>query len=259
VGHKRLGVLPDTVPWRKVVGLLAEAADAPEVAGATMQAANLGFEAAKRDDGFSHIVWLLSHTVLASREPDLSASLRAVGINVGENPSIYDLVGGFSDAVDSHFDQAGCRTDFGEMAQMAAVESLSHSVSQRAAGLFGTSSEELQRATRELSTRSGFSALAHEFFSRFVNRFLTYHLSRELSLHCGANGRFSEPSEHNEFLTQLRTLSRQAALIVRDFSGGWYSRAHFENGISRTSAKRFADHALTKLGRELAFRGRRGG
>ena len=198
------------------------------------------------------------HIALASRQPDFAASLRAIGISAQDQPSVYDIVGGLSDAVDDYFAEVGSRTDFGEMAQMVAAESLTSLLHQGAARLFEVTGEEVQRATRELSTPKGFSTLAHDFFSRFTHRFLTYHLSRELSLHCGPNGRFVKPSEHNEFLSELNVLSRQAALILRDYAGGWYSKANFEEGITPRQARRFSSYALTKLSRELAIRGRRG-
>lgn len=161
--------------------------------------------------------------------------------------------------MDAHFRRKGGRTDIGEMAQLAAIESLTSLVGQRSKSLFGTTPAEVQKAVHDFSTKKGFSTLAHDFFSRFTQRFLTYHLSRELSNHVGGNGRFADPSEHTQFVRLIETHCRETAVIVREFSGGWYSKANFEDGISESKARNFVNYALTKLRRELRVRGARDG
>lgn len=255
----RLGSLPDTTRWRRVVGVLAEGGDVAAVAGATSAAAQEGLDLAHGDAGLCHAVYLLSKFVLAAREKDFAAALQNAGINTPSEPGLFDVVGGFSEAIDQHLFRSGKRTDIGEMAQLAAVESLTALIGPRSQSLFGTTTAEIQDAAYQLSTKKGFSTLAHDFFSRFTQRFLTYHLGRELSNHVGGNGRFADPSESSEFVRQLGTHCREAAEIVREFAGGWYSKANFEDGISPKKAKNFANYALTKLKRELKVRGERDG
>ena len=60
-----------------------------------------------------------------------------------------------------------------------------------------------------------------------------------------------QPDEEN--------LNAFEAIIVREFSGGWYSKANFEDGISQRKAKGFVNYALTKLRREIKIRGERDG
>ena len=259
MGHIRLGTLPDTHRWRNVVGLIAKGGGVAQIATATSEAAQNGLDLAKDDPGLCHAVWLLTQIALAAREQDFGAALNAVGVATPANPSLFDIVGGFTDALDQHLANTKGRSDIGEMAQLSAVESLTALIGARSASLFGTTSVEVQNAVHYFSTKNGFSTLAHDFFSRFTQRFLTYHLGRELSNHVGGNGRFANPAEHNEFLSQLAAHCRQAAIIVRDFSGGWYSKANFEGGISTTKARNFVNFALTKLRRELKIRGDRDG
>jgi hypothetical protein len=110
-----------------------------------------------------------------------------------------------------------------------------------------------------LSTQKGFATLTHDFFARFTQRFLTYHLERELSQHVGGNGRFVDPQEHTEFLDDLKTHCREATVIVREFAGEWYSKHNFEGGITERKARNFSRHALKKLRDELTIRGERDG
>lgn len=259
MGHMRLGTLPDTTRWRRVVGVLAEGGSVAEVANATSAAAQAGLELAQGDPGLCHAVYLLSQLALAAREDNFAAALQDAGISAGAEPGLYDLISGFTEAVDRHLISTGKRTDISEMAQLAAVESLTSLIGERSASLFGTTSAEIKHAAYELSTKKGFSTLAHDFFSRFTQRFLTYHLGRELSNHVGGNGRFADPQENSAFVQQLSAHCREAAVIVREFAGGWYSKANFESGITPQKAKHFANYALTKLSRELKVRGDRDG
>jgi hypothetical protein len=259
MGHTRLGTLPDTAPWRHVVGLIAEDADAPAVAAATTQAALKGLELAEGDEGLIQGMLLLSQIVLAARATNFSAALAEAGVPTPAQPGVFDVVGAFTETMDRRLSASKRRNDITEMAQLAAVESLTHLLTERSASLFGTTPAETKNAARDLSTQQGFGTLAHEFFSRFTHRFLTYHLGRELSNHVGGNGRFATPAHQTEFVSQLRVHCREACAIMRSYASGWYSRANFEGGVSRTKARKFVSYALTKLGKELRIRGRRGG
>jgi hypothetical protein len=259
MGHFRLGTLPDTVPWRRLVALLAEDGDVAAIASATTVAAVAGLNEAQNDQGLAHSFLLLTEVVLAARQDNFPAALRQAGLDVGPNPGVFDVLGAFSDAVDRHLQHSARRTDIGEMAQLAALESLNALIGERSPNLFDATTEDIGRATYQLSTQRGFATLAHDFFARFTKRFLTYHLDRELPNHVGGNGRFADPQEHADFLAQLDIHCRQAAVIVQQYAGEWYSKHNFMGGITPLKARRFANHSLAKLRRELAARGTRDG
>lgn len=254
MGHTRIGHLPNTHKWNHVVALIAGEASAAAVADATMDAANRGLEIAATDEGLRHTVWLLTRITLAAREPDFAGELQKLGISVPSAPSVFDIVSGFTEAVDERLSTPGSRTDIGEMAQMAAAETVTSICTEKARSLFETTPEDVRIAVASFATRAGFADLAHDFFSRLTNRFLSYHLSRELSRHVGAGGRFAVISEHQEFSKQLDTTCRQAATIIRDFAGGWHSKANYEGGITPQKARNFAWVALKKLRAELKLR-----
>src|SRR5262245_38180628 len=227
MGHQRLhGRLPDTAPWRRVVGVLAAGGDVAEIATATSQAAQLGLDLAESDEGLKHTFWLLSQVVLAAKEADFQAAFKELGVIVPNEPSTLNVVAGFTDAIDTHLRNTHARTDIGEMAQLAAVEAITSTLSEKLTSLFGTTHVEVQQAVRDCSTQAGFANLAHDFFSRFTQRFLTYHLSREIAHHVGEGKMFTSPTEHSEFIDQLGVHCRQAALIVKQFAGDWYSKTN---------------------------------
>lgn len=259
MGHARHRSLPDTAPWRNVVAHLAEGASVAEVAAATTRAATAGLDQACGDCGLQHTVYLLSQIALAARAEDFAAALRQAGVNVAVSPGVFELTEAFGDAVEDRVRATHRPSDIGEMARLAAIEAINTSLVDRSRSLFDVSAAEVHAAARELSTPAGFRDLYHDFFARFAGRFLSYHLSRELSFHVGGNGRFRDPEAHTGFLHDLDHHCQQAALTVRTYAQDWYSKHNFLGGITPQKAARFADHCLTKLRDELLVRGGRDG
>lgn len=255
MGHSRLGYLPQTYDWQDLIAQIAGGADAAAIADATMDAAADGLELAARDAGLRHVFRLLTQVTLAAREEDFALGLREAGVTVPPNPTLFDLLGGFAEAVDEHLLRAGGRTDLGEMAQMAAAESLAALAGSGAASLYGTTPVEVKESVYRLSTERGFAGLAHEFFARVTERFLTYHLSRELSAHVGPGRRFANIDAHEAFGRQLRVTCEETAVIVRRFAGEWYGKTRYESGVTPAKARDFVHGALRKIRDELKRRG----
>jgi hypothetical protein len=259
MGHLLFQMAPDTVPWRRIVALIAEGGDVADIAAATTEAAVSGLKQARDDRGLVHTVWLLIGVVRAARGDDFGEGLREAGLDVGDGPGVYELIGGFSDAVDRHLHHAGGRTDIGEMAQLAAVESLTALLGARTPNLFDVNPEDVKAAARQLSTEKGFGTLSHDFFARFIQRFLTYHLDRELPLHVGGNGRFADPAEHGHFLSAMDAHCRRVAVIVERYAGAWYSKHNFLQDLTPRKAGNYANYALKKLRDEITARGAKHG
>jgi hypothetical protein len=251
VGHIRLGELPRTRKWGEVVDLIAAEGDAASIAAATMRAADEGFQRAAKDEGVGRAIWLLTQLPLAARRDDFRERLKALGLVVTSAPGLPDLIGAYSDAVDSHMRRSGGRTDLGEIAQMAAAETLASTLGARTQTLFGAGPEDVRIALAGLATTRQFGQLARSFVANFTRRFLTFYLSRELPNHVGGSRRFANSSEQAEFDKALDLHCRQASRIVEDFAGGWFSKTNWERGIGPADARSFAWVALKKVRAEL--------
>jgi hypothetical protein len=111
MGHLRLGKLPNTKKWRHVVALVAGENSALQVAHATMEAAKRGLEVASTDEGLRHAVWFLTQIPLAAKQEDFTGALKKVGISVPTDPTVLDIVSGFSEALDRKLQKSRNRTD----------------------------------------------------------------------------------------------------------------------------------------------------
>jgi hypothetical protein len=252
MGHIRLGRLPRTRTWRQVVDLIDDKdSSAPAIARATLRASEKGLEQAPNDSALVQSFWLLTQLPLCARAANYTGELRRIGIAVSSDPTLMELVGAFSDAVDAHVRGVGGRTDLGEMGQMGATETLAGHVGQRSDSLFGSTPEDVKRALGGLATPKQFSRFARDFFARLTQRYLTYFLSRELSNHVGPDRRFTSIDARNEFNEALTLHCRQASKIVEAFAGSWFSKTNYEGGITPEKAAGFVHVALTKIRNEL--------
>jgi hypothetical protein len=255
MGHVRLGVLPKSRKWNQVVDELRLGADIGNVAAAAAEAAETALQGASKDPAFLHAFWLLTQVPLAARGPEFAADLRRFGMEVPDEPGLMDIAAAISAAVDRHARDAGGHTDLGEMAQMAAVESLTALVGRDLPSLFGPGPDEVQRAIGRFASGAQFSALAREFFTRLTQRSLDYYLSRELNRHIGAGERFSDDAMRARFDSALDQHCREASRIVEAFAGGWYGKNVYQgDGLTPEDIRRFAPVAFRKIRTELMKR-----
>lgn len=256
MGHQRLGTLPATRRWKAVVELIVGGADAGEVATAAAAAAEASLRSGADNPALRHAFWLLTQIPLAARAEDFGVALRQLGLQVNNGADLAEICAAMIEAVDDAARQAGGIDDFGEMATLAASESLSAVAGRAGESLFGVTykADEAHAALRGLATDKQFGVLARDFFGRLTRRSLDYFLSRELPNHVGFNKRFPSIADHHRFERALDTHCREASLIMEEFAAGWFSKTRYETGINPANAGRFAHVAFDKLRRELLIR-----
>lgn len=254
MGHIRFGRLPRTHRWEQVIGLLGAGAPVGDVAAASAKAAETALDAASSDPALVHAFWLLTQVPLAARSNDYVGSLERLGITAGSDPSLLAIVTAFQRAVDNHARHVPGKTDLGEMAQLAAAESLSTFVARDLPGLFDVTATDVKVALGRLAAPDRFARLARDFFSRLAWRTLEYFVSREIANHIGPGRSFRSIESQIDFRQALEQHCREAALIVEAFAGGWYSKTNFNGGITPKKAAGFAHVAFKKLRAELGKR-----
>ena len=252
MGHTLLGTLPRTRSWQEVVALIEHGADAAQVANAAIRAAENGLRKVGKDLGVVETVWLLIQLPFAARAEDFEEALSNCGLAVPQTPGLLDLTAAFSAAVDGRLFNNRGRTDLGEMAQMAAVETLVGVLGERTDNFFGARPADVRRELAKLYTVKQFGLLATAFFARFIYKALDYYLSRVLPLHVGEGRRFTTLEHLAEFTSALETHCLEAARIVQVFTGEWTSATMWQQGqVTREDARDLAHGAVSKLIKEL--------
>jgi hypothetical protein len=252
MGHTLLGTLPRTRSWQEVVKLIEHGAQAAQVANAAIRAAEKGLRKVNKDLGVVETVWLLIQLPIAAKADDFEASLAECGVHVSGSPGLLDLAAGFTNALDIRLFNNRGRTDLGEMAQMAAVETIVGLLGERTDNYFGVTPTEVRRELAKLYTVKQFGLFATAFFARFIYKSLDYYLSRVLPLNVGQGRRFTTLEGLAQFTDALETHCREAARIVQNFTGEWTSATMWEEGrITRDDARDLAHGAVSKIIKEL--------
>ena len=254
MGHQHLGRLPRTKEWAQVIALISGGAAVAEIAAASSIAAERSMMDASNDPAVRHAFWLLTQIPSAAREEDFGEALQRFGLGVTGNPSLVETVTATMQAIDNHVAKAGRRTDFGEMAQLCAAESLYAVAGAELPDLFGVTPDRVKKALAGLASVRQFAVLSRDFFSRLTRRHLNYFLSRELSSHVGTGRRFPSIREHREFDRALELHCREASRVIKEYSGEWFSKHTHEGEIDPGKAGRFVHVASKKIRQELRQR-----
>lgn len=253
MGHQRLGYLPRTRRWEQVVALLAGGAEASQIANAAVRAAERMFARVHGDTGVVETLWLSLQLPLAARGDSFQAALRDRGLRVSDSPGLMEILSAFTSTVDARLSNNCGRSDLGEIAQLAAVETFAGLIAGRTQLLFDSGPDLIRQAFADLATTRQISILGRHFFARLMYRCLDFFLSRTLPEQLGPGRRFSTPAQVAAFSDALATHCGEAARIVEIFSGEWFSRHQWETdgNITRTLVADFAHGSMQKLLAEL--------
>lgn len=253
MGHVRLGLLPRTKAWKEVVGLIAAGADVSQIANATITAAEKAFSFVMKDVGYTEAVWLMTQMAIAAKKPDIHQHLAATGIHLPADPSLIDVTTAITEALDRRVDGNGKQSDLGGLANRAIVGAVNDVLSPKLHSLFSSDPDTMRAALADLGKPKEFGEFSRRFFARLANEGLQYFLSKVVNTQLGDGMRFATMNQSAQFNAALETHTREASVIVEQFSSEWFSKHRFQEGgdISRESSDGFAGYALKKMKDEL--------
>jgi hypothetical protein len=250
VGHILVGHLPNTRTWRQVVQALSGDADLSDVAKSVIKASASSFKRLGGDPGLNLVYWNLLNLVGSAREHDLRTALKGIGVEVSENPSVFEILSKFNNRIADELRREGRLTDAGEMALACATETLGSVILEKSSSLFGRTTDDIRRAFAELARPEEFARFSREFFTRLTQRYLAYFLSRELANHVGLGKRFEDILELEEFNHDLRGYCHGLTWVIAEYSAGWMGKS-YQEGLSEERVAGYLSFGLEKLRRGL--------
>jgi len=253
MGHVLLGLLPRSKAWKEVVSLIAAGADVPQVANATITAAEKAFSYVLDDRGYTEAVWLMTQLAIAAKQTDILGHLSSAGVSLPPDATLPDMTTALMEALDRTADTSRQRSDLGELAGRALVGAVVEALTPKLHSLFPSDPDTMRAALSTLGKPKEFGEFSRGFFARLANESLQYFLSKNLNTNLGEGMRFATMNQKAQFDSALQTHTREASLIVEKFSSDWFSKHRFEEGgdISRKSSDGFAGYALKKMKDEL--------
>lgn len=224
-------------------------ADAAVVAAAVVTAAEAAYRAAADDPGIVESLRIMAFLADASRQDAFAERLRDYGIPLRGNEDALGLLRVVLREAEDRFGPTSQRTIFTEFALGALQESLTRTIAQQTGSLFLSGIDDAQLAYRQFSTERGFARLAHMFFAGLLSRSLRYFTDHEAANRLGPDGRLRSEADIRIFNEALDRYGSEAARIVEDFAGAWYSKRRWLGGVDRTDG--LAAVAMRKVADEL--------
>ena len=220
MGHERVGALPKTEPWRKVVKDIAsyngDAEQSRRIANQTLENVRDRFESIQRDPNVRAAFKFLTELAVAG------AGGQTTAFQLPDNPTAFTIARALDSAVPAHTGSS----EYAALAKAAATDAIANWYAQNARqpSLFGTA-EQNSEIWKRAGTAGGFCEIARLFFAKFTERYLNYFLEREASA-------VSPTIERRELLQkqirdQIDAVSKHAfetARITQSFAAGWYNR-----------------------------------
>ena len=246
MGHERVGALPKTRPWQKVVKDIAAynggAEQSRRIANETLENVRHRFESIQRDPNVRAAFKFLTEVAVAGAG-------KSTALRLPENPTAFNI----ARALDSALPKHSGSSEYAALARAAATDAIANWYAQNAThpSLFGTA-EENSQIWEKAGTAGGFCEIARLFFAKFTERYLNYFLEREASA-------VSPTVERRDLLQQqirehVDAVSKHAfetARITQSFAAGWYNRHAREAVPSDEEITGFLAIAFGKLREDL--------
>jgi hypothetical protein len=248
MGHVHLAVLPRSRRWKEVVALLErDTSDDAVIIAASVVAADRDLRDAACDQALAEAVRLLAMVPHCARAAAFGVELRAMRVEVPDDPDLGDLCVGLGRALEPHM-----RNDFTEVARRVLLGTFVSRLQGNLPEPFAADSERLRAAVVRLADADGFSLSARAFFARLSADTLAYWLDRTLSAQIGSDRRFKTLAARDGFDHALDTICIDAAQSIDELAGSWQAAALRRDGtITADRAGAFAQLAFVRIAEEL--------
>ncbi len=253
MGHIRVGRIPKTRNWRKVISLFDSTnISTTEIASATAEAAKDFFIKNRSDSTLAFTYWLLTQITYRARNANYLSELKTIGLDISNVKTVFEFLGRVTNYTNQQISLRGENFPISEFARLSFNEVLTETIGHQYQSLFGLTYDDIQKNCAIYSNPNNFAKLARLFFSKVINRSLQFFISKESCNRIGNNKRFEDIETLSNFNGALETYCYQSSKIVEDFAKGWYSKRNWLGGITEKDARGFVSIAVQKLSDEIA-------
>lgn len=254
MGHERIGFLPKTTSWKKIVKNLEIAAsgtdaDFSSLASNTLELVRKRFLDLHKDAGVQAAFGFL--VALSRSEEATTKSRAAPNIQLPSALSPLRLSAALNDWVDSHAQSQ----EYAEIAKRSAAEALTswHIEQTSQPGLFHDGPEHVSaNAWAKASSGAGFSDVSRVFLARFTERYLRYFLEREASASIKSiSARDTFSHRLHDSLDLVSRHAFETSKIAQSFAAGWFNKHAREQTPTNANLSRFLRVAFSKMREEL--------
>ncbi len=253
MGHERIGLLPKTKPWIKIVQSISTidnldiSISVQNIAKITIENVSKRYNFLHKDSGIQAAFGFI--IALSSSHLPLSVGLASPNIDLEANPSMFHIAKDLNNWVRKHSES----NEYAEMACRAGGDSIkewtSYQIKQLT--LFKDKSD-AKHIWSKSSNAKDFCQIARIFFARLTERYLKYFLDRVASAEINSLAlrlKFTQ-SVHNH----VEAVSKHAfetSKITESFAAGWFNKHARLSRPDDRAIEVFLNIAFGKLQEEL--------
>lgn len=266
MGHERVGILPKSKTWRKVVAQISEFSsydkiddtnsikiqennNIAEIAKNVLKNVRDRIEYIENDKGIISAFKFLVMLSFASKQKEPLYFLKENGVNLSNLNSPLQIGKGVDFWINEHKES----DEYASMARASIIDAITVWLRQNQSNqenLFFN--KDPYETWRKSANGAGFCELSRLFFSKFTERYLKYFLEREASANINS---ISEREIFNSNIeNHIQNISKHAfetAKITQSFAAGWFNKNVKENLPSDIEIKGFLNIAFGKIRAEL--------
>ena len=252
MGQSRYERLPKTQNWQNVVALLSSPdASAPRLASATVKSCRIALKQHCDDPVLIYAVYLLAHLPFAARQGKAANFLEQAGLHARALSSPMALIEETSSFLNQQSFQNTSPSFVTEISLRAFQETVQWLVADSNLDLFADAREQTEQALANYGTARGFANASRQFFTSFMNRALSYFLSKENVNVVGPNERFESVDSLQRFMGDLRRYCWESSKIIDSFAEEWYAKYKWQQKLDAPHFATFVWASLRKLATEI--------
>jgi hypothetical protein len=252
MGQSRYERLPKTQNWQDVVALLTSPeASAATVASATVKSCRVALKQHSDDPVLVSAVYLLAHLPVAARQGKAAEFLRQVGLDARALSSPMALVEETCSFLNKQSFQNAHPSFVTEISLRAFQETAQKLIAESNLDLFADAREQTEQVLANYGTARGFARASRYFFTSFMNRVLSYFLSKENVNAVGPSERFESVDSLQRFMGDLRRYCWESSKIIDSFAEEWYSKYKWQQKLDVPHFATFVWASLRKFATEM--------
>lgn len=254
MGHTRIGRLRRSLKWKEVVLSFCAGANFDKLAGDILQAAkdNLNEQSLTQDASYQKAVYLLVQMGIGAQSKDFIGHMHAIGIDLTPNPSVQELIGKVSEAVDdAAWQQPGTKCDLGEFAKLGLVNAITHvahlekDVNPQLPGMPPLPGLAIFNT---FGKRHNLAELNRIFISRTMAHALNYYMAKFIPNLTGHTDRILSIQELNASYEALQNHCYETTLVHKEYVTEWLAKHQYKmKDMNEHSIVRHANYMVKKM------------
>lgn len=252
MGHERVGSLPRSIRWRRIVEQIHGSPQSDtiiaSISGETLENVRTRLDRIQTDPGVKAAFRFLVALPICAASPQMAGDA-SLSIDFKDNPSALRITTFLRQWVETRQGSL----EYAEIAQRAAADAIvKWTRRQKVQGDILLGEPSAAEVWGKAASGAGFCEVARLFFANFTERYLNYFLERE------ASSVLPNIEERERFALGIRNhvnnISKHAfetARITQSFAAGWYNKHARDRLPSEREIEGFLSIAFGKIREEL--------